>query len=49
MYPATKGKNEKIGGLDGQMIKLEEDFVYMMKTRDEAKRRLELKFKDVYQ
>ena len=49
MYAATKGKNEKMTGLDGQMIKLDEDFEQMMIIRNEAKRKLELKFKDVYQ
>jgi len=49
MYAATKGKNEKLTGLDGQMIKLEEDYDQMMIIRNEAKRKLELKFKDVYQ
>jgi hypothetical protein len=49
MYAATKGKNEKITGLDGQMVVLESDFEEMMRKRDEEKRKLELKFKDVYQ
>ena len=31
------------------MIKLESDFEEMMRKRDEEKRKLELKFKDVYQ
>ena len=49
MYDQTKGKNEKIVGLDGQMVQLETDFDDMMRKRDEEKRKLELKFKDVYQ
>ena len=49
MYAATKGKNEKITGLDGQVVQLEQDFEDMMRKRDEEKRKLELKFKDVYQ
>ena len=49
MYAATKGKNEKITGLDGQVVQLETDFDDMMRKRDEEKRKLELKFKDVYQ
>ena len=49
MYDQTKGNNEKIVGLDGQMVQLETDFDDMMRKRDEEKRKLELKFKDVYQ
>ena len=49
MYAQTKGNNEKIVGLDGQMVQLETDFDDMMRKRDEEKRKLELKFKDVYQ
>ena len=49
MYDATKKPNEKIGGLDTQMVQVEEDFDEMMRKRNEEKRKLELKFKDVYQ
>ena len=49
MYEATKKKNEKLGGLDNQMVKVEEDFEEMMRKRNEEKKKLELKFKDVYQ
>lgn len=49
MYEATKKKNEKLTGLDNQMVQVEEDFNEMMRKRDEEKRKLELKFKDVYQ
>lgn len=48
MYEATKKKNEKLTGLDNQMVQVEEDFNEMMRKRDEEKRKLELKFKDVY-
>jgi hypothetical protein len=49
MYVATKTENEKLTGLDGQMVQVEEDFATMMRIRNEEKRKLELKFKDVYQ
>ena len=49
MYEATKKKNEKLTGLDNQMVQVEADFEEMMRKRDEEKRKLELKFKDVYQ
>ena len=49
MYEATKKPNEKLGGLDNQMVQVEEDFDEMMRKRNEEKRKLELKFKDVYQ
>jgi hypothetical protein len=49
MYEATKKKNEKLSGLDNQMVQVEEDFDEMMRKRNEEKRKLELKFKDVYQ
>ena len=49
MYEATKKKNEKLTGLDNQMVQVEEDFDEMMRKRNEEKRKLELKFKDVYQ
>ena len=48
MYVQTKGNNEKIVGLDGQVVQLEVDFNDMMTKRDIEKRKLELKFKDVY-
>ena len=49
MYEATKKNNEKLGGLDNQMVQVEEDFDEMMRKRNEEKKKLELKFKDVYQ
>jgi hypothetical protein len=49
MYEATKKKNEKLSGLDNQMVQVEEDFDEMMRKRNEEKRKLELKFKDVDQ
>lgn len=49
MYEATKKPNEKLTGLDNQMVQVEEDFEEMVRIRDEEKRKLELKFKDVYQ
>jgi len=49
MYEATRKENEKVVGLDQQMIQVEEDFETMMRIRNEEKRKLELKFKDVYQ
>jgi hypothetical protein len=49
MYEATKKENEKVSGLDAQMVQVEEDFETMMRIRNEEKRKLELKFKDVYQ
>lgn len=48
MYDATRKENEKVAGLDHQMTHVERDFEEMMQLRNEAKRRLELKFKDVY-
>jgi len=49
MYEATKKKNEKLTGLDNQIVQVEDDFSEMMRIRNEEKRKLELKFKDVYQ
>jgi hypothetical protein len=49
MYEATRKENEKVAGLDQQMIQVDEDFETMMRIRNEEKRKLELKFKDVYQ
>lgn len=49
MYEQTKKPNEKLTGLDRQMVQVEEDFDEMMRIRNEEKRKLELKFKDVYQ
>lgn len=49
MYEATRKENEKLAGLDGQMVQVEHDFDEMMRIRNEEKRKLELKFKDVYQ
>lgn len=49
MYKSTKKENEKVVGLDNQMVQVEADFETMMRVRNEEKRKLELKFKDVYQ
>ena len=49
MYQATKIENEKLAGLDNQIVQVEVDFEEMMRIRNEEKRKLELKFKDVYQ
>jgi len=49
MYRATKTDNEKLTGLDNQIGQVEVDFEEMMRIRNEEKRKLELKFKDVYQ
>ena len=49
MYEQTRRPNEKLGGLDKQMVQVEVDFDEMMTKRNEEKRKLELKFKDVYQ
>lgn len=48
MYQATKQENEKMKGLDSQMVQVEADFEEMMRIRNEEKRKLELKFKDVH-
>ena len=49
MYEQTRKPNEKLGGLDNQMVQVEVDFDEMMTKRNEEKKKLELKFKDVYQ
>ncbi len=49
MYEATKKDNLKLVGLEGQMTEMDQDFEEMMRMRNEAKKRLEEKFKDVYQ
>jgi hypothetical protein len=49
MYEATKKDNLKLGGLGNQMGEMDRDFEEMMRLRNDAKRRLELQFKDVYQ
>ena len=48
MYEATKGDNEKLGGLQDHMVELDKDFEEMMRIREEARKRLEERFKDVY-
>ena len=48
MYEATKKDNLKLTGLQGQMGEMDDDFEEMMRMRNEAKKRLEEKFKDVY-
>ena len=49
MYEALSKDNHKLGGLHGQMSEMDQDFEEMMRMRNEAKKRLEEKFKDVYQ
>ncbi len=49
MYEATVKDNLKLGGLGQQMGEIDADFEEMMRLRNDAKRRLELQFKDVYQ
>jgi hypothetical protein len=48
MYEATKRDNIKLGGLDDQMGELADDYDKMMTMREEAKRKLEERFNDVY-
>jgi len=38
----------KLAGLGGQMTEMDQDFEEMMHMRNEAKKRLEEQFKDVY-
>mgnify|MGYP000922222648 CR=1 FL=1 len=49
MYEATKKENLKVKGLDDQIEQVNVEFDEMMRLRNEAKRLLEEKFKDVYQ
>ena len=49
MYDATKKDNLKLTGLKNQVVEMESDFEEMMRVRNEAKKRLEEQFKDVYQ
>ena len=49
MYEATKKENLKVRGLDDQIGQVNEEFDEIMRLRNEAKRLLEEKFKDVYQ
>ena len=49
MYEQTVKDNLKLGGLGQQMGEMDRDFEEMMRLRNDAKRRLELQFKDVYQ
>ena len=49
MYEATKKENLKVKGLGDQIEQVKEEFDEMMRLRNEAKRQIELKFKDVYQ
>ena len=49
MYDATKKDNLKVIGLNEQTHQMNDDFDEMMRLRDEAKRKLEEKFRDVYQ
>jgi hypothetical protein len=49
MYNAVQKDNLKLTGLQSQMKEMDSDFDEMMRMRNEAKKRLEEKFKDVYQ
>lgn len=49
MYEATQKDNLKLTGLRSQMVEMDQDFEEMMRMRNEAKKRLEEQFKDVYQ
>jgi len=49
MYEQTQKDNLKLQGLRGQMTEMDGDFEEMMRMRNEAKKRLEEQFKDVYQ
>ena len=49
MYNATKVENLKVRGLNDQMDQVKEEFYELMRLRDEARRILEEKFRDVYQ
>ena len=49
MYEATQKDNLKVIGLNDQIKQVNTEFNEMMELRNEAKRQLELKFKDVYQ
>ena len=49
MYDATKKENFKVRGIDNQIESVKEEFDEMMRLRNEARRILEEKFKDVYQ
>lgn len=48
MYDATTKDNLKLTGLNNQMVEMDQDFEDMMRMRNEAKKRLEEQFKDVY-
>ena len=48
MYEQTKTQNIKLTGLDNQMVELADDYEEMMRMREEARRRLEARFNDVY-
>ena len=48
MYNATKVENPKVRGIDQQIEQVKEEFDEMMAIRNEARRVLEEKFKDVY-
>ena len=48
MYDALSKDNLKLKGLKNQMGDMDNDFDEMMKMRNEAKKKLEEKFKDVY-
>lgn len=49
MYEQTQKDNLKLLGLQRQMGEMDADFEEMMRMRNEAKKRLEEQFKDVYQ
>lgn len=48
MFEEAQQNNLKLVGLDNQMEELDKDFQNMLRAREEARRKLEEKFKDVY-
>jgi hypothetical protein len=49
MYGEVKKKdNDKLGALKGQMADMSNDFEDMTRAREEAKKKLDAKFQDVY-
>jgi len=48
MFQESQKNNVKLKGLDRQMGELDDDFNNMLRAREEARRKLEEKFKNVY-
>lgn len=48
MFGGSQKDNIKLKGLDGQMSELDQDFQNMLRAREEARRKLEERFRDVY-